>query len=653
MRPKPDGAVPSSDAETVKRAAADVAAGRSVDFQALLQQVQDPAALEELIYLQVVQLFAQEHNRPLEQTAAGGSRGSGDTVPAPGSTQAGDPAPPPESGPELWGRYQLLEMVGSGSFGSVYRAWDPQLEREIAIKILHRQISDAELKQRLLDEGRALAQIEHENVVKVLAIETYGDRVGLCMEFVRGETLEAAMRRGQRFNPREAVLIGEDLCRALAAVHAAGFVHRDVTAKNVMRDLSGRLVLMDFGTLLRTTQNLGAGFGVAGTPLYMAPEVLAGQKATPCSDVYSVGVLLYYLVTRHFPIEGRTLDDLRAAHMVGQRTSLRERAPDLPTYFVDVVDHALLADPRQRCSSSAAMVQALDAALLHQRATSQYVRQAAIAAIGALVVIFALGAINSRYFNHVLGRADFANESLRDWFGFGVSALVAPVVVTLVGVLGVTLLQGLVRMLLAASPRGREIKERLNAALGRSPFSQVPTLSVCVLLISAVVLVVTWWNFGSFIGSLGQVSLGGISAAPREALAFLSPAFRPTHLMYRKSFSAVAITCAALWYAPIYLSLRRRERIPRATMVGGIAVLVLSLLILDFPYRLLAQTKRDRPMVTWQQNACYLLGDRPPESLIYCPDLPVPRNRVVPSNDPGLKRLGTDQDIFTNAQKLP
>src|SRR5262249_55406404 len=150
--------------------------------------------------------------------------------------------------------------------------------------------------------------------------------------------------------------------------------------------------------------NIPAGFGVAGTPLYMAPEVLAGQKATFCSDVYSVGVLLYYLVTRHFPVEGRTLDELRAAHMVGQRVSLRERAPDLPTYFVQVVEQSLLADPRQRCSSSAAMVQALEGVLLHQRATLVYFARAAMVAIGWLLMIGVLGTVNSIYFNQTLGR---------------------------------------------------------------------------------------------------------------------------------------------------------------------------------------------------------------------------------------------------------
>jgi len=254
----------------------------------------------------------------------------------------------------------------------------------------------------------------------------------------------------------------------------------------------------------------------------------------------------------------------------------------------------------------------------------------------------------------VLGRRnEFASESLRDWFRFGVIATVAPMTYTLFGLFAVLLLQALSRILLAGSPRGREIKERIKRAFRGSGLYEVPTLSTCVLLMSAAVLGVTWWTFWSFLGSLGDVSLGGISSVPREALAFLSPEFHATHSLYRKSFTAVVITCAALWYAPIWLSLRRQEPIPRATLVGGITVLALSLLLLDFPYRLIVGDKRDFVMVTWQQNACYLLGERPPQSLVYCPDLPIPRNRIVRSNDPNLKRVGTLQDIFTNAHQVP
>jgi serine/threonine-protein kinase len=288
-----EGAVQGDDA--LQRAAEDVAEGRSVDWSSLGKRVQDPEAVELLENLRIIGAVAGVH-RSAEAAAQ--------TV---DSTVALDGAhPPPEGAGEAWGRYRLLDLVGSGSFGSVYRAWDPQLERELAIKILHRHLADDELTTRLLREGRALAQMQHDNVVRVYGVESNEGRIGLCMEFVRGETLDAAMADGHRLNPREAILVGQDVCRALAAVHAAGFVHRDVTAKNIMRDLRGRIVVMDFGTGLKTAEGLSFGaVKIAGTPMYMAPEVLAGQPPSVSSDVYSMGVLLYYLVTGKFPIYAR------------------------------------------------------------------------------------------------------------------------------------------------------------------------------------------------------------------------------------------------------------------------------------------------------------------------------------------------------------
>jgi serine/threonine protein kinase len=213
---------------------------------------------------------------------------------------------------DAWGKYRLANKVGEGSYGSVYRAWDSELERDVAIKILHRRVGDDRLKERLLHEGRALAKIRHNNVVNVLGVEAHGDRVGLCMEFVQGKTLADVVRTQGKLSARDAVLIGEDLCRALAAVHRAGYIHRDVKAKNVVRDDTGRIVLMDFGTGRTAEQQEGKN-DRTGTPLYMAPELLEGGQASACSDVYSLGVLLYHLVSGEYPVHAKSVEELRAA----------------------------------------------------------------------------------------------------------------------------------------------------------------------------------------------------------------------------------------------------------------------------------------------------------------------------------------------------
>src|SRR5262249_18259070 len=326
---------------------------------------------------------------------------------------------------DTWGKYRLDQKVGEGSYGSVYRAWDQELEREIAIKILHRQVTDRELNRRLLAEGRALARVRHNNVVSVFGVESHGDRVGLCMEFVQGQTLEAELRARGTFDAREAMLIGQDVCRALAAVHVAGFVHRDVKARNVMREPGGRIVLMDFGAGRETGP--GYLFEIAGTPVYMAPEVLEGEPATPRSDVYSVGVLVYHLVTGDYPVHGSTFSDIRDEHQIGRRKSLSEAQPDLSTRFIKVVERALASNPDERYPTARALLDAFEALTRDRVSIRRIVSVTAIALVATTALFLGIGLLTSRVFNAALGRGDFADESWLVWLTWGIRASVGPV----------------------------------------------------------------------------------------------------------------------------------------------------------------------------------------------------------------------------------
>lgn len=261
---------------------------------------------------------------------------------------------------EYWGHLALLERIGEGSFGFVYRARDTRLDRDVALKLLRPGRATSELAGKILHEGRILARVRHRNVVTVFGAEERDGRVGLWMEYVRGRTLEQLLRSQGAFGAREAALIGQELCRALAAVHKAGLVHRDVKAQNVMREEGGRLVLMDFGAG-QVVQAAGASGGerLTGTPLYLAPELLRGEDATIRSDIYSVGVLLFHLVTAQYPVNAASLDQLREAHASGRRLRLHDARPDVADDFVRVVERALSADPQRRFASAGAMQEAL------------------------------------------------------------------------------------------------------------------------------------------------------------------------------------------------------------------------------------------------------------------------------------------------------
>ena len=244
-----------------------------------------------------------------------------------------------------WGPLVVREKVGHGSFGDVYRAWDPKLEREVALKLVPTTTATRSLSTAF-DEGRRLARVRHPNVVSVYGVEQVEGRIGLWMEFIEGPTLADEVTAGGRLEPGEAVRVGIDVCRALSAVHSAGLLHRDVKAQNVMRDLDGRVVLGDFGTGRELAT--GPDGHLAGTPLYLAPEVLTGGQASTASDQYSVGVLLYYLVTGDYPVGGDNLAAIRESHTGGARVSLAERLPDAPRPFIDIVDRVLEPDPNER-----------------------------------------------------------------------------------------------------------------------------------------------------------------------------------------------------------------------------------------------------------------------------------------------------------------
>jgi serine/threonine protein kinase/predicted Zn-dependent protease len=243
-----------------------------------------------------------------------------------------------DDGLHAWGPLTLLERVAEGSYGVVYRAWDGRLDREVALKLLRHDLPRDGASTQIVDEGRLLARVRHPNVAAVYGADRIDGRAGIWMEFVEGRTLQQIVSDEGPIGVAEAARIGIEVARGLAAVHRAGLVHRDVKAQNVIVQDDGRVVLTDFGA----GQVRGADRkGTAGTPLYLAPEVLQGAPASPSSDVYSLGVLLYYAVTGTYPIDGQTVVEVRERAKAGARRSLRDTQPRLPRRFTAAVDRAL------------------------------------------------------------------------------------------------------------------------------------------------------------------------------------------------------------------------------------------------------------------------------------------------------------------------
>ena len=310
----------------------------------------------------------------------------------------------------MWGALRVIEHVGCGRFGDVYRAWDAALDREVALKILRADDEEA-VQTDIVEEGRLMARVRHPNVIAIHGARRIDGATGLWMEFVKGRTLAAELAERGPLAAAELASVGIQLCRALAAVHSAGLVHRDVKAQNVLRDDAGRVVLGDFGTGREFEDVSSPSGALAGTPAYVAPELFAGGRVTPHSDLYSLGVLLFHLATRAYPVAGRSLRDLRDAHASGRRTALGSLRPDLPKRLARAIEKALDPDPTHRYESSELMAQALESCV-PGTASKRRSRARLVGVACALILAAAASA-----FTWPVGRRDSAVIPFaeRDW----------------------------------------------------------------------------------------------------------------------------------------------------------------------------------------------------------------------------------------------
>lgn len=271
------------------------------------------------------------------------------------------PAQPPL--PSLPG-FDILERLGEGGFGAVYRARDLKLDRLVAVKLLRPGAGvDPQACARFLAEARTLARVRHPGVLQVYAAldDPATGSIALVTELIEGATLSEHLEDHGPLAAEEAARVGVEMCRALAAVHAAGIVHRDVKTLNILRERGGRLVLADFGlgVVLAEGRPADGGAPAAGSPLFMAPEQVRGEPVTPQTDLYALGVLLYHLSSGKFPVTTFALPALLGAIARGELRPLRDARADLPESFVQVVTRALERDPKDRFPSAGAMEQAL------------------------------------------------------------------------------------------------------------------------------------------------------------------------------------------------------------------------------------------------------------------------------------------------------
>jgi serine/threonine-protein kinase len=246
-----------------------------------------------------------------------------------------------------FGQYRVVERLGRGAMGSVYRATDEMLGRDVALKILDTTMEGATARFRV--EAAALARLSHPGIAAVHELVEDDGHLVMAMEFVRGQTLQQILEHVGVFSPRRAA----DLCmQALAALehaHAAGVVHRDLKPGNLMLTESGSIKIMDFGIArLEGTVFLTSAGAMLGTPAYMSPEQVLGHPVDLRADLYAIGVVLFRLVTGELPLKADTPFDMAQAQVNDAPLRASEVRPDLPEWVDTILSRALQKKPADR-----------------------------------------------------------------------------------------------------------------------------------------------------------------------------------------------------------------------------------------------------------------------------------------------------------------
>jgi eukaryotic-like serine/threonine-protein kinase len=275
-------------------------------------------------------------------------------------------------GTRLNGRYRIEDRIGSGGMSTVYRAFDETLEREVAIKILHGHISDDEAAlERFRREARTVAQLSHPHVVMVIDAGEDEGHPYIVFEHVRGETLKDRIKREGPLPVAEAVAYAIEIGRALQAAHEGGLVHRDVKPQNVLLDEEGRAKVTDFGIALGLERGQLTGAGkVIGTTDYVSPEQAMGREVTGQSDVYSLGIVLYEMLTGEVPFSGESHVSVAMKHVREGLPDVQRRRPEVSAALAGMLERATAKDCAARYPSMADFVRDLEEVLTYETARS-------------------------------------------------------------------------------------------------------------------------------------------------------------------------------------------------------------------------------------------------------------------------------------------
>jgi serine/threonine protein kinase len=263
-------------------------------------------------------------------------------------------------------RYEIKSRIGRGGMGDLYLASDPNIGRLVALKLLNATLDSAELRERFAREARALAALNHPNIVNIYDTGEFDDSPFIVMEYVRGETLAEMIKRRAPLSVSQKLKLMEDLCAGLAQAHDAGIIHRDIKPANLMVDQQGRLKILDFG-IARVVESSKTRIGVPltqvnvsiGTPGYMSPEQIEGGEVDHRSDIFAVGAVCYELLSYNEAFAGMNTRQIESRVLRGQPAPLATIVPGLDPEIDEIVLRALKRDPNKRYQDALTFERAL------------------------------------------------------------------------------------------------------------------------------------------------------------------------------------------------------------------------------------------------------------------------------------------------------
>ncbi len=296
-----------------------------------------------------------------DQTLVTGGQGwsvpAGDVVISPSGSGQLDP------GTILGGRYEIVRLLGQGGMGAVYQAYDRELERQVALKLIRSDLAaNPEILKRFKQELILARQITHKNVIRIFDLGQADGFKFITMDYIEGEDLQSLLRRKKKLEPAEAANIIAQTCRALEAAHAEGVIHRDLKPQNIMLDKRGRAYVMDFGiarsTLAPGMTQTGA---LIGTPDYMSPEQAKGQTLDARSDLFSVGIIFYEMLAGQTPFPADTTMGKLWKRTNEVARPLGELDKTIPPSICEIVRRSLEIDPQKRVANAAELLHHVEA----------------------------------------------------------------------------------------------------------------------------------------------------------------------------------------------------------------------------------------------------------------------------------------------------